>query len=83
MSDNIEKPDPLLHAYIERVSFRDVRGGVASISVRAEHGERKMTREDVDLCTKRSSSFLPRTKSYQVDFALGSGSYRRYSKSGK
>jgi hypothetical protein len=78
MSDDVEKPDPLIHAYIEKVDFRDVKGGVAAISVTAARGQQKMTREDVDICTKQSRSFLPPTKSYQVDFTFEGGAYHRY-----
>jgi hypothetical protein len=79
MSDDVEKPDPLIRAYIEKVDFRDIKGGVAAISVTAAHGEQKMTREDVDICTKQSRSFLPQTKRYQADFTFEGGSYRRSS----
>jgi len=83
MSDNIEKPDPLLHASIEKVAFKSVKGGVAAISVTAAYGERKMTREDVDICSQedrtdepRHLSFLPPTKRYQIDFFFVGGTYQ-------
>ncbi len=83
MSDDISKPDPLIHAYIERVSFTEAGGGVAAITVSAAYGERKMTREDVEICTKQNrtkgsngSSFLPPTKRYQIDFVFADGTYQ-------
>ena len=83
MSDDISKPDPLIHAYIERVIFRDVRGSVAAISATAAYGERKMTRKDVDICTHQSRTkvpktldFLPPTKRHRIDFLFENGSYR-------
>lgn len=87
MSDDLAQPDPLIYAYIEKVVFRDVRGGVASISVSAASGVRHMTRDDVDICTDEQNpskphkglSFLPPTNSYQMDFGFEGGSCRRSS----
>ena len=82
MSDDISKPDPLIYAYIEKVVFRDVRGGVPSILVSAAHGQRQMTREDVDVCSQqnrtkepKSPSFLPAATRYQVDFVFEGDAY--------
>jgi len=83
--DDELKPYPLSLAYIGRIEFRRGMGGVASISVSAAYGERKMTREDVDACIAEQNpnkpqqglSFLPPTKPEQIDFHFENGTYRR------
>ena len=79
------KPESLQYAYVERVEFKNIRGGVPAISVTAHFGERKMTIQDVDACINEQNpnkphkglSFLPSTKREKIEFIFDGRTYHR------
>ena len=85
------KPESLQYAHVERVEFKNIRGGVPTISVTAQVGKREMTIQDVDACIDEQNpnkphkglSFLPPTKAERIDFLFEGGTYHRSSKDRK